>query len=412
MIWNKSKILLLLISTIWLISFGATKNKDEKHEEQLEILKNDSSFQILIDGYCEAKSLKISTEKELTRIKNQINQNNELNAKSIAEQEKNRKYKNGILGKPKTDSTLMANDSLKQAYITKSLLDIAKCDTNIKNLEQSISLRNKQNIDSGKAIDIIQNELAKRKISFESVLKKVKAYASKIQGGLNFKLCDITYNIFVANLDSNEIRMHLFKNEKQNFYSLGSVREYLESKKIEPLMITNAGMFTPSHEPEGLYIEYGSKTQFELDTTKRNTNENFFLSPNGVFFIDTNDIAYVKTTEDFIGIKKEGKIKVKLATQSGPMLLINGNIHPKFTQGSTNEKIRSGVGKINDNKVIFAITINESNFYEFAMFFKEIFGCKDALFLDGAISKMYLKDVSAQILGGNFGAIISVSKKH
>ena len=108
----------------------------------------------------------------------------------------------------------------------------------------------------------------------------------------------------------------------------------------------------------------------------------------------------------------EGKIKVKLATQSGPMLLINGATHPKFTQGSTNEKIRSGVGKINDKKVIFAITIDESNFYEFAIFFKEIFGCKDALFLDGAISQMYLKDVSPHLTGGNFGAMISVSKKH
>jgi len=92
-------------------------------------------------------------------------------------------------------------------------------------------------------------------------------------------------------------------------------------------------------------------------------------------------------------------------------LLIDGEIHKKFREGSTNFNIRSGVGIINEKKIVFAISLTEVNFYDFAMFFKEIFNCKNALYLDGAISKMYLYDIAPKTIDGRFGPMISVSRK-
>jgi len=103
-------------------------------------------------------------------------------------------------------------------------------------------------------------------------------------------------------------------------------------------------------------------------------------------------------------------LRVRLATQSGPMLVIDGKIHPKFTDGSKNQKIRSGVGIIENNRVIFAATVSESNFYDFAIFFKDMVGSRNALFLDGAISEMYLKNIDTVLTNIKYGPILSVTR--
>ncbi len=52
------------------------------------------------------------------------------------------------------------------------------------------------------------------------------------------------------------------------------------------------------------------------------------------------------------------------ATQSGPLLVHGGDIHPDFNANSTNKKIRSGVGVTKDGLVIFAISITPVTFYD------------------------------------------------
>lgn len=122
------------------------------------------------------------------------------------------------------------------------------------------------------------------------------------------------------------------------------------------------------------------------------------------YFIRIKEGAHISTTSSF---KNKD---ISYATQSGPMLVIDGNIHPLFKQGSENVNLRSGVGIMPDGKVVFIISkSNQTNFYEFASIFKEKFGCKNALYLDGAISKMYLKGNRKEDVGGDFGVMIAVS---
>jgi len=162
-------------------------------------------------------------------------------------------------------------------------------------------------------------------------------------------------------------------------------------------------MYLANHAPQGLYIENGEKL-CPLDTTKK-SKTNFYMKPNGVFFITEDNTAHVVKTEKYP--KKEA---VKLATQSGPLLVINNKIHPTFREGSKNKHIRSGVGIVNDQELIFAISNEVVNFYDFALFYKEILDCQNALYLDGAISRMYIQEKNRLDIGGGFGCMIAITK--
>ena len=221
------------------------------------------------------------------------------------------------------------------------------------------------------------------------------------------------YYIFTTQHDSDEIRMHWFNSENKTPGNFKAVKKNLAENNRIPLMITNGGMFNHDYEPVGLFIDDHSKTYFELDTATNIPNANFYLMPNGVFYIDANNIPHIDTTAIVSRLNKNELRKFKLATQSGPMLVINGNIHKAFLPESKNRKLRSGVGLIrgDNKKLVFAITDGETNFYDFALFFRDVFNCDNALFLDGVISQMYLHDLRPGETGGNFGPMISVSRK-
>ena len=99
-------------------------------------------------------------------------------------------------------------------------------------------------------------------------------------------------------------------------------------------------------------------------------------------------------------------MEIRYATQSGPMLLINGNMHPKFTKGSKHIHIRNGVGILPNGNLLFAMSKDSINFYDFASYFAEQ-GCENALYLDGAISKTYLPSKGIEESTGKFGVIIA-----
>ena len=84
---------------------------------------------------------------------------------------------------------------------------------------------------------------------------------------------------------------------------------------------------------------------------------------------------------------------------------------PAGARASVNKKLRSGVGLISSKKVVFIISEGEVNFYDFAVLFKSVFNCQNALFLDGAISMMYLRDKLPNEIGGHFCTLISATRK-
>ncbi|MEP6924582.1 MAG: phosphodiester glycosidase family protein, partial [Pyrinomonadaceae bacterium] len=62
-----------------------------------------------------------------------------------------------------------------------------------------------------------------------------------------------------------------------------------------------------------------------------------------------------------------------------------------------------------DNKVVFAMSRQETSFYEFAQYFKNL-NCREALYLDGFVSRMYLPEEKLEQMDGDFAVIIGVTE--
>jgi len=192
-----------------------------------------------------------------------------------------------------------------------------------------------------------------------------------------------------------------WKDEKgQVLRSIQNLKDHLGRKQQKLVFAANGGMYKTDNSPLGLFIQDG-KVIVPLNILKGNGN--FYLQPNGVFYITTANKALICTTSDF---KQTGRIK--LATQSGPMLLINGAIHPAFKKGSVNLNVRNGVGILPGNKVLFAMSKEPVNFYDFAEYFKSM-GCMNALYLDGAVSRTYLPEKNWVQTDGDFGVMIGIT---
>lgn len=181
------------------------------------------------------------------------------------------------------------------------------------------------------------------------------------------------------------------------FVNFSNLKGQLKREGKELIFAMNGGMFNPKGEPQGLYVENG-ETLYAID--RANGNGNFYLQPNGIFFLHENGNAQIVETTAYQDISS-----IQYATQSGPMLLIDGKMHPALMEGSKNLHIRNGVGILSDGRLLFAMSKERINFWDFATFFKNN-GCQNALYLDGFVSKTYLPEKGYEQLDGQFGVII------
>ena len=209
----------------------------------------------------------------------------------------------------------------------------------------------------------------------------------------------VTYSI---NPQKQDVKLYWKDDQQVNFKSIQHLKTWLNEQHQDLLFAMNGGMYKQDNSPQGLFIE-NKKTITLLDTS--NGSGNFYLKPNGVFYITTNNIPAICTTAKF---NDNGQIKY--ATQSGPMLVIDGQIHSSFKEGSTNLNIRNGVGILPGNEIVFAMSKTAINFYDFANYFKSL-GCKNALYLDGLVSRTYLPEKDWLQTDGNFGVIIGVTRR-
>lgn len=218
---------------------------------------------------------------------------------------------------------------------------------------------------------------------------------------INAKIvADDLFLTYKVDLKKQDLRLYWKNDNNQNIGSIQNLKIWLEGKNRVLEFAMNAGMYKKDNSPQGLYIEK-QKILSALDTTR--ASGNFYLKSNGIFYLTTNKTAAICRTEDFRNIEK-----VEYATQSGPMLLIGGQIHPEFKKGSTNLNIRNGVGILPDGKVLFVLSKKEINFYDFANYFKSL-GCKNALYLDGFVSRAFAPSENWIQTDGNFGALFAVT---
>ncbi len=162
----------------------------------------------------------------------------------------------------------------------------------------------------------------------------------------------------------------------------------------------NAGMYHADRAPVGLFVENGQERHGIVTSEGPG---NFGMLPNGVFCVG----------EAFAVIEShryaETPPACRFATQSGPMLVIEGALHPRFLPDSDSLNIRNGVGVAPDGQTAyFAISNAPVTFHQFARLFRDALGTPDALFLDGSISRLIAPDLGRADLGVPMGPIIGV----
>jgi uncharacterized protein YigE (DUF2233 family) len=208
-------------------------------------------------------------------------------------------------------------------------------------------------------------------------------------------------NYTVCRVERNETLRVFHSNAKGVPYeTFHALRDALKTQNLGLSFAMNAGMFHANKNAVGLLVAGGR----EITPVNRSDGTgNFFLRPNGVFYIDA-DGPRVVATEDFRNLSP------REATQSGPMLVHRGLIPDtlQFRAASPSRRIRNGVCVPEPGVVAFAISATEVNFREFALLFRDGLHCDEALYLDGAISRVYAPAAGRSKDGGPFGPMIGV----
>src|SRR5262245_53665545 len=201
------------------------------------------------------------------------------------------------------------------------------------------------------------------------------------EGCRNESFKGVSYTVCSFDPTNDALGMYWAGDNGKPYRTFAALAHDLKGKGKLLRFAMNGGMYQGDLRPVGLYIENGRGLTRANTTTLTGAPgqiPNFYKKPNGVFYIGNGEAGILETGR-FLARRPEANF----ATQSGPMLVIDGTINPIFIVNSSDRKPRNGVGITSPTNVHFVITKDCVSFYEFSRFFRDSLGCNDALFLDG-----------------------------
>jgi uncharacterized protein YigE (DUF2233 family) len=195
---------------------------------------------------------------------------------------------------------------------------------------------------------------------------------------------DTAFKVVHVDLRTQALELYWKDEQGQPLGTFARLNNYIDRHGGRLLFATNAGIYDPGLVPHGLHVQQGQQlTRINRKGTRCSETSNFHMKPNGVFFM-ARDGAHVVETEAY----DERAIRPYLATQSGPLLVLNNKINPCFRENSTSTHIRNAIGVRTSQDIYIAISETPVNFYTIATLFKNVLHCQNALYLDGAISSV------------------------
>lgn len=210
--------------------------------------------------------------------------------------------------------------------------------------------------------------------------------------GKSYALCEV-------DLTTEDLRLFLKDDSGAVHGHFSSVNNELANAGKTLGFAMNAGMYHDDRAPVGLYLENDEQEQRLITADGPG---NFGLLPNGVFCIGEKRADVVETRRF-----AKSPLPCTYASQSGPMLVIDGALHPRFLIDSTSRYIRNGVGTSADGtRAIFVISRKQVTFHEFGSFFKDVLKTPNALYFDGNISRLYAPQIGASGAGWRMGPIV------
>lgn len=212
---------------------------------------------------------------------------------------------------------------------------------------------------------------------------------------------DPRFTVMAVDPATEQLGLFLTDDSGEAFKRFDALEAWLKHRAKTLRFAMNAGMYHADFSPVGLLVIDGKE---RAPLNLRDGSGNFFLKPNGVFLL-AGATARVVESGEYPALAQG----VQLATQSGPLLLHHGRIHPAFDPASTSRLIRNGVGVAN-GKVLFVISEVPVSFYEFALYFRDVLHCQDALYLDGVVSTLHVPGLKRPGIRTELGPLIGVTR--
>jgi uncharacterized protein YigE (DUF2233 family) len=208
-----------------------------------------------------------------------------------------------------------------------------------------------------------------------------------------------SYTVCTVDATQEDLRLFYKDAEGSVIGNFGALEDLPDVGSLAFAM--NAGMYHDDRSPVGHYVEGGIETMRVIPNAGPG---NFGLLPNGVFCI-TDTSAQVYETLSYVA----NAPACRDATQSGPMLVIDGALHPRFLPDSTSRFVRNGVGTSADGATaVFVISNNSVTFHEFGSFFKDYLAMPNALYFDGKVSRLYSRAQGRSDFGFQLGPMVGV----
>lgn len=212
--------------------------------------------------------------------------------------------------------------------------------------------------------------------------------------GKSYTMCEIVP-------EKHDLRLFLNRADGLPHGSFTNVDKALSEQGLRLSFAMNAGMYHADRSPVGLYVEEGVQAQRLITTPGPG---NFGMLPNGVFCVGYGRADVIETL-DFEADQPD----CLYASQSGPMLVIDGALHPRFLPDSDSVFLRNGVGTSEDGSSAVFVMANEPvTFHDFGTFFRDVMKTPNALYFDGNISKMYAPSLGRSDLALLLGPIVGV----
>ena len=212
--------------------------------------------------------------------------------------------------------------------------------------------------------------------------------------GLSHVVCEVAAD--------DDLRLFLADTQGTVLGSFGRIDSVLEGQGQKLAFAMNAGMYHPDRRPVGLYIENGRQAAPLVTAAGPG---NFGMRPNGVFCILRGGGFALVESRAFAAAPPD----CRDATQSGPLLVIDGALHPRFLPDSASRFVRNGIGISADGqRAVLAISRDRVNFHEFARLFRDSLNLPQALYFDGNISRLYAPELGRDDFGFPMGPVIGV----
>ena len=207
------------------------------------------------------------------------------------------------------------------------------------------------------------------------------------------------YTVCTVDAAAEDLRLFLRDDDGHILGNFRNIDDTLGDARLAFAM--NAGMYHEDRAPVGHFVQDGVQV---MRVVLNAGPANFGLLPNGVFCINDADVRVYET----LRFVDEAPV-CRDATQSGPMLVVDGALHPRFLPDGTSKHIRNGVGTSADGSTaMFVISNDVVNFHAFGVFFRDVLRTPNALYFDGKVSRLHAPSLGRSDAGFWLGPIVGV----